>query len=512
MKVLHYNLYQNQKVGMSNVVMSVDNALIIAFLTKRDKIIFYGDEYLYLSSQKRIQDLYDIHFSVEFKDAQEKPTNIELLPSNFYDTVFYYKDEPNAAFINKRTNIIDLADWENKEEFGTLNNETLSYYSYLFYLESIRIPILNRLKSVFRPKTHYVDIAQNIVNELAKNYQGFNSIHVRRGDYLLVQAENKNNTAEDFLPVIEEHLEKNKLLIIHTDEIDEAFFLPIKEKYSNLWFVDSTLPGEAVEKGLISMLIASYSDKFIGTMKSTFTGLIQRYRIYNGKLEDFTYLYSQFPDIALEKGQFKKEAFAQYPWNYSYLTSTFKQIAFWVREYESCFPQNRYPVQALRVYPNFITDEESAYIIQKAESDKKEYFERETRNRYILPKNDPVAESIIQRSCKILGYDINKIESSIQVFTQYKDGQTFWHMDSLAPDYQGLRVASILFYLNDDFTGSKIEFPFLGVTWQPKKNTMLSYPLVNEFGEMNKLTSHSASIITKGKKYMCYFDIKEKNY
>jgi hypothetical protein len=69
-----------------------------------------------------------------------------------------------------------------------------------------------------------------------------------------------------------------------------------------------------------------------------------------------------------------------------------------------------------------------------------------------------------------------------------------------------------LFYLNEDFKGSKIEFPFLGVTWQPKKNTMLSYPLVNEFGEMNKLTSHSASIITEGTKYMCYFDIKEKNY
>jgi hypothetical protein len=512
MKVLHYDLYQNQKVGMSNVVMSVENALIIAFLTRREKIIFYGNELLFNSQNKRIQDLYSILFDVEFKQAFEKPI-VDTLPTNFYDTVFYYENEPNADFINKRKSCIDLKKWENVEEFSTLNNETLAYYSYLFYLEQERIPLVKKLKETFFPKIEYQQKAQEIVHSINKLYSGFNSVHVRRGDYLLTGSENKNIKSKDFLPILESHFEDNKLLVVHTDEEDLTYFDDIKKKYSNIWFIDLAILGyDVAEKGLISLLVASHSDKFIGTMKSTFTGLIQRYRIYNEKLEDFIYLYSQINNVHLEKGMFKKESFSQYPWNYSYLTNEFKQIAFWIREYESCYPQKRYPVQALRMYPNFITIEESSYIITKAKSNTSEYFERETRNRFILDKNDPIAKEIMERSCKILGYDLEKIESSIQVFTQYKEGQTFWHMDSLAPDYQGLRIASILFYLNEDFKGSKIEFPFLGVTWQPKKNTMLSYPLVNEFGEMNKLTSHSASIITEGTKYMCYFDIKEKNY
>ena len=105
MKVLHYDLYQNQKVGMSNVVMSVENALIIAFLTRREKIIFYGNELLFNSQNKQIQDLYSILFDVEFKQAFEKPI-VDTLPTNFYDTVFYYENEPNADFINKRNDKI----------------------------------------------------------------------------------------------------------------------------------------------------------------------------------------------------------------------------------------------------------------------------------------------------------------------------------------------------------------------------------------------------------------------
>jgi len=54
MKILHYDIYQAQAVGMSNVVMSVENALIIAFLTKRDKIVFYGNNNLFLSNSKKL--------------------------------------------------------------------------------------------------------------------------------------------------------------------------------------------------------------------------------------------------------------------------------------------------------------------------------------------------------------------------------------------------------------------------------------------------------------------------
>lgn len=39
---------------------------------------------------------------------------------------------------------------------------------------------------------------------------------------------------------------------------------------------------------------------------------------------------------------------------------------------------------------------------------------------------------------------------------------------------------------------------------------MITYPLINEWNEQDKRWSHSASVITKGTKVMCYFSIKEK--
>ena len=48
--ILHYNLYQDGNIGMSNLMTSVENALVIAYLTKRNKIIFYGNKYLYNSN------------------------------------------------------------------------------------------------------------------------------------------------------------------------------------------------------------------------------------------------------------------------------------------------------------------------------------------------------------------------------------------------------------------------------------------------------------------------------
>lgn len=526
MKELHFNLYNDGYVGLCNVLMSVENALLIAKLTKRDKIVFYGTKRFYNSSS-RIQDIYDIDFTVEFRDEDIiKEEDIVIFNCNFHDTVFYHKNYPTKNFINERSNIVNLEDYEKYDKIGTLDNKTLGFYSYLFYIVEERLPLYYWLKSVLNVKTTYRYLSLEVYNQLCstqENYSSYNSVHVRRGDYLLTSDKNKDVKIEDCISKIQSVCkDTNKMLLVHTDELDEDYFKSLTNIYTNVVFVDQYIRSNYVnlnntEVGIVSLLVASYSDYFIGTMKSTFTSYIQRYRLYNQRSEEFCFLYSQDERIVLDsKGRFYKEPFSEYTWNNQPVKESLRNICFWFREWNSCFPQPYAKSTELRVCPNFLTNEESNYIIGKCNENRNSepFYTRENRNRVILSCNsDEIVKNIFIRSCLHLGYQTSEEEikqSYLQVFLQYAEGETFWHMDSLAPNNEedSIRKRSILFYLNDNFSGSEISFPYLGVTFKPKKNTMITYPLINEFGEMNRLTSHSASLLTNGNKYMCYFDTK----
>ena len=519
MKVLHYNLYNDSNVGMCNVMMSVENALIIAYLTKRDKIIFYGKEKLYNSTtDKKIFDLFDINFTHEIVDSNTINKEILSLPCDFYNTCFYHNEEPSKDFVNNRINVINLANYDEIDEFRTLNNSTLGFYSYLFYLGSHRNEILEFVKNTFIVKSYYNNIVQQYLNGISVNYNTFQSLHFRRGDYLYTE-NSKNNiiTIDETLPIINEYFSKDKLVIIHSDEEDNLYFDKIKEQYPNFWFIDQDLKNtnlDIVEQGLISLLIASHSSKFIGTLFSTFTSYIQRYRKYNNLKEEFVFLYSQRDDLQLEKGKFKESSFGEHTWNRVTIPDSLKQINFWFREWQECYKEQQSDImQSISVHPNFLTKEECNYVIAKAQELKPEFYERENRNRLTIHvNNDTVIKSIIERACTRLGYNYNHVEPSMQIFTQYEGGQTFSHTDSLYEDYQGKRISSILFYLNQDFDGSYIDFPYIGTRIKPQTGMMFAYPLVNEYNEQDKLWTHSATLITRGTKYMMYFSLKQKPF
>lgn len=53
----------------------------------------------------------------------------------------------------------------------------------------------------------------------------------------------------------------------------------------------------------------------------------------------------------------------------------------------------------------------------------------------------------------------------------------------------------ILYFLNDDYSGSTLEFPNLNVTYQPKANEALIFPFADGF-------QYSISEITEGTKYV----------
>lgn len=503
MKTLHYNIYENGNVGMSNILMSIENALLIAKLTNRDHVIFYGEHPIFNSkSKKTIFDVYDIkyNYSLSYGDIPEHVTKFKY---ELHNACIYEGEVPTKDFLNGRTNLINLEQYKDVEHIGTLNSNTLSFYSYLFYFSNSnkRKLLQDFIKNSVVPKQKYINEANNLIEQLKSLYGEYNSIHVRRGDYLLTDSENKNIECNDlFIP-----FDNNKLLVVHSDESSD-YFSCLKDKYSKIWYIDRALHGDEVEKGIVSMLVASHSSDFIGTMYSTFTSYIQRYRMYNGYREDFKFLYSQDKDVSLVNGRFKESSFGENTWNRISLSSKLKSICFWFREWQESYYQPSLK-QQIRTVPDFVSEEEIQFIISQLNDN--EFFERENRNRTVLDTQSGILNGLVRRACKELGYDYDCVEHGLQVFKQYKDGQTFLHTDSVFEDEQGKRIASVLFYLNEDFKGSYIDFPYVGIRISPNAGTMITYPLINEWNEQDVKWSHSASVITKGYKIMSYFSIKQ---
>lgn len=511
MKTLHYNIYNNGNVGMCNILMSIENALIIAKLTDRDNIIFYQDLLIFNSQNKFIQDLFDINFNIEFRNTSELNQDIQSLLYDFYNTVFYNEEYLTEDFLNGRTNIINLNHYKHYNDIRTLNYNTLAFYSYIFYLTDNKKEIQEFIKFTIKLKFKYTDIALSILSQLSD----FNCVNVRRGDYLYILG-NNNSTVQvkDFLLILKKNFSREKTLLVTTDEKDKSYFEDLNTEFNNILFVKDFLQNfelDDAEKGLISLIISSYSTNFIGTMKSTFTAYIQRYRLYNGLNDDFKYLYTQFEELVLnEHGRIKEESFGFHTWNRYKLSESTKQIFFWIKEWDECYLKLKMNEQSLRIILKSLTKKECDFIINYINNNKnEEFFVGENRNRAILQWKGTILESTIKNIAKNLHIKQSLLDNNIQIFKQYKHGETKLHVDSVYEDYFGRRTSSILFYLNEDYEGSYIDLPYLGVRIKPQTGVCIMYLLLNEYNQQDKTWSHSASVITKGTKYMCYINLKE---
>lgn len=304
--------------------MSAENALILAFLSNQN-INFIHSGYLF-NSEKRLTlfDLYDFNYNIVHNQHIQTES---ILPYDLHNTVIYKNQIPDQDFLNGRNKIINLNHYKT---FSAKNADTLGFYSYLFCLSNKeKYQVETFLKNTIKPKWKYEKVALDILKELPS----FNCINVRRGDYLYIP-NNKNGSVEvkDFLPVIEYHFD-NKPLLIVSDETDKSYFKLLESKYQ-VKYIQDLIKGDfdSAEKGLIAMIVASYSNNFIGTLKSTFSAMIQRMRKQNGYSEDYKFLYSQQDDLILKNGKMLEKV-GKYAWNKVYLPQNLKEINFWIREW-----------------------------------------------------------------------------------------------------------------------------------------------------------------------------------
>ena len=89
-------------------------------------------------------------------------------------------------------------------------------------------------------------------------------------------------------------------------------------------------------------------------------------------------------------------------------------------------------------------------------------------------------------------YNLNLDWHDVYAVLKYGKGQKFTnHVD----DHKELpRRVSIIYYLNDEYTGGEINFPRFGITYKPKANEMILFPSTYVY-------NHSVSPVLSGNRY-----------
>lgn len=140
-----------------------------------------------------------------------------------------------------------------------------------------------------------------------------------------------------------------------------------------------------------------------------------------------------------------------------------------------------------------------------------------------ISKKHPVARKILRRACELTGKSYENCED-IQV-VRYKPGTYYRrHHDSCCEDSQscrefegrgGQRVATLLVYLNDDFTDGATHFPHHKGGHKMKADpgsAIFFRPLGAESARCHPKALHEGMPISSGTKYVCNAWVREDNF
>lgn len=316
--------------GLINQVMSVETGAGVAFMEKAS-VYFYKTnidknrtihpsgvvpqkrKFLYGNTKTPIVfDLIDLPKELSYTINEEhnltpdkKAKCLELNDILGY----YYKcmDGPNEQKFS-----------EGRKPIPSSENQDLHFilYAFAFYSRFFfnRTPELDSFFYRLRFRKPYLDLAEKIATSIGK----FRGMHIRLTDHSNkydASPENISNGQNYFvdnnLPLIVSTDDKNK--IITQTKINCKFVDDIITEDFAKEFMDLPYHNEVVF-GLISLLVMSYAEEFIGTPGSTFSSYIHRLRINRGLDDKLYYIKSGRPcDNSTQTGPFSWNGFQMHP-------------------------------------------------------------------------------------------------------------------------------------------------------------------------------------------------------
>lgn len=239
-----------------------------------------------------LRDLYDLPAPV-LQDAAptgppaRRPDWPDLAGAVLVDPAGADRDDLEA-FANGRTVIALDPTWVD-DPVLEVPGRALTYYSNFFLLDPEPRRRLFGLLEQIRLKEPYRDLARVVGEELGD----YNAAHIRRTDHLVGVPDYRRVMPWEVRDNLAEVFPADQRLVVCT-EADPAsgFFAPLRDHFDDLVFLNDHLLGDGATRrrvdalprhddsalAAVSQAVAVAADRFVGTLSSTFTGIIHRER------------------------------------------------------------------------------------------------------------------------------------------------------------------------------------------------------------------------------------------
>jgi len=341
---LFYCTYCSGHTGLSNALMSTELGVLLAGLTERvlvldgnisptANVVSYGDR---VSTRNRSRPTDLIEMPVPWLEAEQidlrscgparELTDADLLTSVFYFPASLAIDtEDFCRFAQGRRGAFTYGGAYRRVPMLRLSGglqfsdaryrmHNLGFYAPFLYVDEPTRARVHALLRGMRPKRHFAELAELACARLG----AFNAVHVRRGDFKKTYGRTTLlRRPSEAVAVLERSFSRRDRLLILTDERDDPFIGGIVDAFPEAVFIDHFILDElgaefrnlphhdAIALAFLSQLVAARARDFVGTMTSTFTSLIQRWRGSAGLDERFKFLWNELPaaSAVLERGR-----------------------------------------------------------------------------------------------------------------------------------------------------------------------------------------------------------------
>lgn len=131
-----------------------------------------------------------------------------------------------------------------------------------------------------------------------------------------------------------------------------------------------------------------------------------------------------------------------------------------------------------------------------------------------------LADAIQQRMAQMLGAPVEHMEN-LNILRYAPGGYYVPHTDFFPAGRPvdphvfgtgGQRIASVIIYLNDDFTGGFTRFTKANISIAPRRGSALFFDNRNARGELDESTEHEGMPVTSGEKWIATQWLRESVY
>jgi hypothetical protein len=296
----------------------------------------------------RVDELWEISGDLvsdeEWRELEHGGRRLDLA-WNFRPSVYLadrsaVPDPGVREFAGGRTTFVRIPDTD--ADVVQISGRPLTWYSYFFHATGdTRRGLLGAVEGV-RLRQPFEDLGARIATDLGRH----NVAHIRRTDHVKGIRAYAGVSPLHIADGVAEVLPTDEPLLIAT-EADPAstLFDPLRGRYAEVVFITDLILGDYKKwfeelpvsednaLGAVTQVIAARADRFVGTLGSTFTGLIQRLRTRRDVTEPFLFTTDFTPPGAtFLKGAYVDQRPGRYSWNRLGLAVAPGVLA-WLREW-----------------------------------------------------------------------------------------------------------------------------------------------------------------------------------